>query len=187
MKNKLKALLKEIVPVIAGILIALWINNWNENRKDRNYVDRISNSINLELTETVEDIIINIEAQKSLIDTLDFYKPDDKISILDVMMKVNGINMPTIKINSWKAMSNSKIELMEYDKVSSLANIEEQKELLKYKSQNLMNFIYPNTKETGIDKKELLILIMLDIISTEATIQKQIEGILKESLLIENK
>ncbi|MDW5290710.1 hypothetical protein [Formosa sp. PL04] len=42
-------------------------------------------------------------------------------------MKVNEMYIPTIKINSWKAISNSKIELMEYDKVSTLANIEEHK------------------------------------------------------------
>jgi hypothetical protein len=177
MKKIIKALIIEIVPIIVGILIALWINNWNENRKDKNYINQISSSINKELTETTEDIIDNIASQKSLVDTLDFYKKDDKISIFDVVMKLNGIKIPTIKINSWKAISNSKIELMEYDKVSTLANIEEQKELLKTKSQNLMNFIYPNTKETGIDKKQLLKLMMLDIISTEITIQKQIEGI----------
>jgi hypothetical protein len=175
MKKNIKALIKEIFPIIVGILIALWINNWNETQKDKKYINQISSSINKELTETTEDIIDNIAIQKSLIDTLDFYKKDDKISIFDILMKVNGIQIPTIKINSWKAISNSKIELMEYDKVSTLANIEEQKEILKMKSQNLMNFIYPNTRETVIDKKELLKLMMLDIISTEITIQKQIE------------
>jgi hypothetical protein len=177
MKKIIKVLVKEIIPIIVGILIALWINNWNENRKDKKYINQISSSLNKELTETTEDITYNIENQKSLVDTLEFYKNNDKISILDIVMKVKGIKMPTIKINSWKAISNSKIELMEYNKVSTLANIEEQKELLKTKSQNLMNFIFPNTKETGIDKKELLKLMMLDIISTEKTIQKQIEGI----------
>lgn len=180
MKKNIQALVKEIVSIIIGILIALWINNWNENRKDKNYINQISISINKELTETTEDIISNVGTQKSLIDTLDFYKKDDKISILDILMKVNGINMPTIRINSWKAISNSKIELMEYDKVSTLANIEEQKEILKVKSQNLMNFVYPNTTETGIVKKELLKLMLLDIISTEVTIQKHIALIVTE-------
>ena len=78
-------------------------------------------------------------------------------------------------------ISNSKIELMEYDKVSTMANIEEQRELLKMKSQNLMNFIYPNTNETGIDKKDLLKLMILDIINTELAIQKQIDGITTDS------
>lgn len=180
MKKNIKALIKEIVPIMVGILLALWINNWNENRKDKKYIKQISSSLNKELAETTEDIIDKIAIQKSLVDTIDFYKKDDKISIFDVVMKVDGIHIPLIKINSWKAISNSKIELMEYDKVSTLANIEEQKELLKIKSQNLMNFIYPNIKETGIDKKELLKLMMSDIISTEITIQKQIEGIISE-------
>jgi hypothetical protein len=177
MKENIKAFLREIVPIIVGIMIALWINNWNENRKDKKYISQISSSIDKELTETTKEIIDNVATQKSLIDTLDFYKKDDKISIFDIVMKVNGIQMPTIKINSWKAISNTKIELMEYDKVSTLSDIEEQKELLKAKSQNLMNFIYPNTKETAVDKKELLKLLMLDIITTEITIQKQIAEI----------
>lgn len=177
MKKNIKALIKEIIPIVVGILLALWINNWNENRKDKKYITQISSSINNELIETTEDIIANKIFQKSLVDTLDFYKNYDKVSLFDILMKVDGIHMPTIKINSWKAISNSKIELMDYDKISALANIEEQKDLLKTKGENLMNFIYPNTKETGIDKKELLKLMILDIISTEVTIQKQIEGI----------
>lgn len=181
MKKNIKAFVKEIVTIIVGILIALWINNWNENRKDKKYIHHITTSINKELSETRDDIINNIATQKSLIDTLDFYKTEDKISLFDILKKVNGINIPSIKINSWKAISNSKIELMEYDKVSTMANIEEQRELLKMKSQNLMNFIYPNTNETGIDKKELLKLMILDIINTELAIQKQIDEITTDS------
>ena len=177
MKKNIRALIKEIVPIIVGILIALWINNWNESRKDNNYIDQISTSIDKELTETKQEIIDNTKIHKSLVDTIDFYKKNENVSIFEIVMKVDGIQIPTIKMNSWKAISNSKIELMKYDKVSSLANIAEQKELLKVKSQNLMDFIYPNTKETGTDKKELLKLMILDIISTEITIQKQIEKV----------
>ncbi|MDW5290709.1 hypothetical protein [Formosa sp. PL04] len=43
-----------------------------------------------------------------------------------------------------------------------------------------MNFVFPNTKETGIDKKELLKLMILDIISTEIAIKNQIEEIIKK-------
>lgn len=175
-----KYFIKEIIPVTVGILIALSISNWNENRKDKNYINQISSSIDKELNETTEDIIANKKIQNSLIDTLDFYKNYDKISLFNILTKVDGIHMPTIKINSWKAISNSKIELMEYDKISALANIEEQKELLKTKSENLMNFIYPNTKETGIEKKQLLKLMMRDIISTETTIQNEIDRIIRK-------
>ena len=180
MKKIIKSFLKEIVPIILGILIALYINNWNENTKEEKYINQILSSINKELKETNEDIKKELSFQKTLIDTLNFYKNHDEISIFDVMMKADGIHMPSIKISSWQAISRSKIELMEYDRISALATIEEQKELLISKTEHLMNFLYPNIKETGIDNKEFIILMMRDIIVTERGIQEEIEGIIKD-------
>ncbi len=178
MKKNIKAFIKEIIPVIVGILIALYINNWNENRKDKKYISQISSSINKELSETNKDLIDNLITQKSFVDTLNFYSRDNKISVLDITIKSKGIYIPAIKINSFKALSNSKIELMEYSKISALANIEEQKEILKMKTERLVDFVYSNTQETGKDKKEFMKLLMLDIISTEKALQKGIESIL---------
>ena len=180
MKKNIKAFIKEIVPIIVGILIAMYITNWNENRKDKNYIDQIFLSIDKELIETNKDIIDKISVQKSFIDTLDFYLEDNKISLLDITIKANGIHIPTIKINSWKAISNSRIELMEHDKVSALANIEEQKEILKMKTEKLGDFFYLNINETGKEKKEFMKIVMLDILSTEIPLQKGIERIIND-------
>ncbi|WP_424000693.1 hypothetical protein [Maribacter sp. IgM3_T14_3] len=69
---------------------------------------------------------------------------------------------------------------MDYEKVSSLSDIEEQKELLRIKSVKLLDFIYLNYKETGEAKKEFLRIYMLELISTEKDIQKDIQKIIKE-------
>jgi len=69
MKKITIAFFKEIIPIIVGILIALYINNWNENRKDKNYINQISTSINKELTETNDDIIETLSKQRTLIDS----------------------------------------------------------------------------------------------------------------------
>ena len=180
MKKYIKAFFKEIVPIIIGILVALYINNWNENKKDEKYINQILSSMKKELKESNQDIKEKIPQQKTLIDTLDFYKNNDKISIFDVMMKVNGIQIPKIRISSWKAISNSKIELLEYNRISDWANIEEQKEIMLSKTQYLMNFLYPNIKDTSIEKKELIMLMMQDIIVSEKDLQEQIEGIIKD-------
>ena len=178
MKENIKAFIKDIIPIVVGILVALWINNWNENRKDKNYLDQITSASNKELTDTNQDIKENLLLQKSYIDSIDAYSIDDKISLLDITLKNKGIYVPTIKINSWKAISNSKIELLDYKKISALAMIEEQKEMLKMKSMRLVDFLYANPKETGKDKKEFLKILMLDIIGTEESIQKDISNII---------
>ena len=178
MKENIKTFIKDIIPIVVGILVALWINNWNENRKDKNYLDQITSASNKELTDTNQDIKENLLLQKSYIDSIDAYLIDDKISLLDITLKNKGIYVPTIKINSWKAISNSKIELLDYKKISALAMIEEQKEMLKMKSMRLVDFLYANPKETGKDKKEFLKILMLDIIGTEESIQKDISNII---------
>ena len=56
-----------------------------------------------------------------------------------------------------------------------LRNIEEQKEILKDKTEYLMTFLYSNFHETEKSKKETLKMILIDIIQTEKTTQKIIE------------
>ena len=124
MKNYLKGLIKEMIPVLLGVLLALWINNWNENRKDRKYINNFYLSLKKEFRDTDEEITKKLPYQKVLLDTLEVYKNDETISLLEVVEKANGVNGPNIKLNYWKALSNSKIELLEYNRLSILADIE---------------------------------------------------------------
>jgi len=88
MKKIIKVFIQEIVPIIIGILIAMYINNWNEDRKDRKYINQIFSSINKELAETNDEIIDKIPLQKSLVDTLDFYSEYNKVSLIDIITKL---------------------------------------------------------------------------------------------------
>jgi hypothetical protein len=67
-KNKtgkyFKYAIGEIVLVVIGILIALSINNWNENRKERLIEIAILTDIRKDLIQTKEDLTINIKAHK---------------------------------------------------------------------------------------------------------------------------
>ncbi|MEZ5103778.1 MAG: hypothetical protein R2757_04745 [Draconibacterium sp.] len=180
MKRNIKKFFNEMIPIIVGIIIGMYITNWNENRKDRNYINQILLSLNKELIETNKDIIDKLSQQESFIDTLDFYLNDNRISILDITSKAEGIYMPTIKLNSWKAIANSKIELIEYEKVSVMVNIEEQKDDLKMKTEKLVDFLYSNIYVTEKAKKELMKIMMSDIIGKEISLQKEIEKIITD-------
>jgi uncharacterized membrane-anchored protein YhcB (DUF1043 family) len=175
MKKYLQSLIKEIIPVIIGILIALFINNWNEERKEREYVSKILNSIQSEVGETQEDIEEKLVAHNALMDTLSTYLNDETMSLQKIMNKTNGITLPKVRIHSWKAISNSRIELLDYESLSILANIEEEKNLLNEKSKYLMNFLYNNIGEKSRYKKAILMGLVNDIIGTENWILSEIE------------
>ena len=78
------------------------------------------------------------------------------------------------------APSSSKIELMKYDRISTMANIEEEKENLLSKTRILTNFTSQNIKETDADKKELIVLFMQEIIISEIGLQKEIKEIITD-------
>ncbi len=180
MKNNFKTFIKDIIPVLLGVLIALWIDNWNEERKDKKYIDHFYLSLVKELRDTNKEIIEKIPYQKALIDTLQSYSNNETLSLLMVIEKAGGVKGPRIKLNYWNALSNSKIELIEYEKLSVLAEIEEGNELLKYKQNKLLDFIYSNLTETSKKEKIILKIMMEELITTQISIQKDIQKILNE-------
>ncbi|GAA4272973.1 hypothetical protein U6A24_06825 [Aquimarina gracilis] len=180
MKNNFKGFIKDIIPVLLGVLLALWINNWNEERKDRKYIKNFYSSLIKEFRDTDKEITEKMPSQKALVDSLDFYSNNETLPLLTVIEKAGGVNGPLIKLNYWKALSNSKIELLEYKKLTILADIEEGNELLKYKRNKLLDFIYSNLTETGKKEKILLKLMMEELINTQIGVQKRIRKILNE-------
>lgn len=173
--------IKEIIPVIAGILIALFIDNWNSERKDKAFIKQVFTTVNSELKDSKADIIEKIPMQQSLIDSLEFYASNKSIKVLDIVMKSKGIYIPQIKINAWKSVSNSKIDLIDYKKLTILSNIEESKDLLSNKTDFLMNFLYSNINQTDINTKQTFKMLVLDIMQTEKTIQRNIDQYEKEN------
>ena len=167
--------LKEIIPVIAGILIALFIDNWNSDRKDKNYINQVISTINSEIKDSKEDIITIIPQHESLIKSLETQATNNKMTILEIVMNSKGINIPQIKTNAWKSVSNSKIDLIEYNKITSLSNIEDEKLILNKKSDFLMNFLYTNINSSDKNQKITLKMILMDILQTEKTMQKRME------------
>lgn len=183
LKEYIEYFIKEIIPVTAGILIALSIGNWNQNKKDQKYIKEILNITNAELDETLDDIHRVIPLQQSLVDSLDFYADDKEISLRNIVSKAEGFYIANIKDNAWKALSVSKIELIDYRLISAFSNLQEQKELLKTKSTNISNFLYQNLYDAGRDKKEAFKLMILDAMTTEKAARQSIEEVKKRKML----
>lgn len=157
-----KHLLFEIVPVVFGILLALLINNWNEERKDRAYLQKMLAASREELAETRGHLEEVVEGQATLLDTLDRYREDARVSIYDIIAKAGGITMPTVRHNAWAAIANGQIELLDYETINALSTIAEGKENLRFKSERMAEYVYDNMTEKGADEKGTLEILLRD-------------------------
>lgn len=183
-KNKtgkyFKYAIGEIILVVIGILIAISINNWNENKKNKKYLNQIFSSIENELKESNKDIKRVIPKQLASVDTIDVYLNNEKVTLYEIMMRANGIQMPAIKTNSWNAIANSKIELIEYEKLSALSDIEERKENLTQRIEKQMEYIFQNFEKSDKNKKIIVRMMILDIVGAEKELQSKIEELIKK-------
>ena len=180
MRNNLNGFIKDIVPVLVGVLIALLINSWNDARKDQDYMNDFYISLKKEFQDTNKEIIDKTPYQNILLDTLEFYLKNEDLTLIDILGKAGGLKGPRIRLNYWKSISDSKLELMSYEKLSILADIEDGSELLTYKRNKLLDFIYENLTVTGSKEKMILKLMLEELVRTQRSVQKDILKILND-------
>ncbi len=178
--KQINYIIKEVIPIIIGILIALFINNWNEERKDKKYLNQMFSSIESELEESNIDIKRVIPKQLASVDTLEVYLNNEKVTLYEIIMRSNGIQKPIIKTNTWNAIANSKIELIEYEKLSALSAIEEGKQNLTSRIEKQMDYIFNNFEKADRNKKIIVKMMMLDIIGAEKELQSKIEKLIRK-------
>ena len=92
------------------------------------------------------------------------------------------LHFPAIKNNSWKAVANSRIEIVDFEKLSSLTDIDDGREGLKLKGEKLLDFIYDKLKDTSQEKKEVLMLLITDVIWTTESLQSNIEAFINNEV-----
>lgn len=158
-----KKLLREMVPVILGVLIALFINNLNEQRKDRQYVKTMMHAINEEIIENKKELNEIAIERNQLLDTITHYKNED-LSIGNIISKNNGIGGVSIRNTAWRSMMNSRMDLMDYKKISLLTDIGDQKELLSIQLKKMIDLVYENgatTDPKDMEKFEMMIQSMM--------------------------
>jgi len=112
----------EIVLVVIGILIALSINNWNENRKERNkeliYLNNIKEDIKLNIASLEVFIVTRDETVNSVAIVLEYFNGKQKIDH-------NTFNFHNINILEWYPFvqhSNTYEELMNSGKFAIISN-----------------------------------------------------------------
>ena len=109
MENKtgkyFKYAIGEIILVVIGILIALQINNWNENRKQNNIVRNYYYQLEEDLDDEVQNLKAEIIRISESIDSYENYLELTKESNLELIAMINALT--EVKLAFWYPSFNS--------------------------------------------------------------------------------
>lgn len=167
-----KKILLETIPVIIGVLIALFIGDWKSTQDDQKYMNKMIGVMKEEASVKFEDFDRIIPTHLSMIDTISYYTEDPDVPILHLFAKNNGFKLPSVNNRTWTAVINNRIELIDIETLRILNDIDALKELTAKKTDVITDFIYENVNESSSKQKEMLRLHFLNLLESEITLFK---------------
>ena len=163
----LTKLVLDTIPVIFGVLIALFIGDWKKDLDDQRYMDRMIESMKEEAQVNFDDFDKIIPLHLRMIDTIDFYLEDPNISVLDLFVKNNGFKLPSVSNSTWTAVINNRIELVDIETLKILNGMDGLTELTSSKVKTITDFTYQNMNASSQESKETLKIHFLNLVESE--------------------
>lgn len=113
----------EIVLVVIGILIALQINQWNENRKENNALKTLTENLNNEFQKNLEELEIDLSRVKKSItasNTLLSYSGSKNIEVDNII--IDSLIYYAVSNPTWNPSSYVLNDIKNSGKLSTLKN-----------------------------------------------------------------
>ena len=167
MKKALSIIFLDTIPVIFGVLIALFIGDWKREQDDTKYMNKMIGVMKEEARDNFNDFDQIIPTHIRMIDTIDYYLQDEEVSIMLLFAKNKGFKLPSVNNRTWTAVINNRIELVDIETLKIVNDIDEFKEVTAKKTDILTAFIYANMNEVSSESKETMRLHFLNLIETE--------------------
>jgi hypothetical protein len=184
---------KEITIVVIGVLIAVSIGNYKERVDNEKYIEKTLLAIknDIKLSQSDLDTVFNrhIELFEILREKLEGSEPiDPKLTLGELIASSGGFQVTVSKNISLRFFINHKAELLEYDIISKLLDIETQSVVLEEKARRLTNFFYENIDKGGEEVIFKLAYYLNDILDSENTLLESYSEFLdKNQKKLENK
>ncbi len=183
--KKIKHYSIDFIIVTAGVLIALFLNNFKENHQERKYHTASVETIKNEIEANYKQLESVIEKQKNLLDTINKYTTSD-MSIGELIVgKSGGLKGTTLSNSGLEFYKKNQLNLIDFELMNKLIGIDKTIRLIDVKMEKLLDFLYPNLFVNSEESKKLTIFQLNNLLSSETYLMKQYKEFIDE--YIENK
>jgi hypothetical protein len=133
----------ELVTVIAGILIALFVNSVQEGRTDKKILDETLHALSLEFDKNRENINSKSDRLQRFRDTLEFYRKYESLSVYDLTLKSPGLTAVELFTTNWQVtLSSNSLRLMNFETITLLSKIDAKHKELIDQAAILTSLVY---------------------------------------------
>jgi hypothetical protein len=175
--------LKEITIVVIGVLIAVSISNYKERLEDDAYLKKTLRAIEGEMVSSRADVDTVLTKHIDLYENLENQFEENAQTLGEFIMSSGGIQIAVVKNVSLRFFISNKAELLEFDVISQLLEIESLTNLYSLNMERLTAFAYDNIHSTNKEVMTKFSYLLSDVIDSEQTLMELYEEFSKENQL----
>ncbi len=179
-KNQIVYFLQEIAIVVVGVLIAVSIGNYKEKMDNKKYIQKTLSAIENEINLSQEEVNAVLIKHTNLIDSLSNKIYDNEQNLGEIIGNLGGVQFPLIKNVSLRFFISNKAELVDFELISQLLEIEEQTNMLSDKMKRLADYTYDNMNDKKVESKIKFAYLLANVIDTEETLLESYSVLLEE-------
>jgi hypothetical protein len=121
----LKKFCLDMLPVIAGVVIGMFVNSYTEEQKNQSMLKNTLQALSNEFTENGYELKKKLPQHRRIIDSLTYYKDDEQFSLYEVLLKAEGLQDSKISTTNWRAaLNNYSLQLINFPTIKLLSTIE---------------------------------------------------------------
>jgi hypothetical protein len=173
--------LQEVSIVVIGVLIAVSIGNYKEKEDNEKYIKKtllaIENEIQLSQTDLDSVLTRHLELYEILGDKIG----ENEETLGELISSSGGFQVAAIQNVSLRFFISNKAELLEFQLISQLLDIELKSESLKDKIKLLSDFAYDHVREKDDEVKIKFAYLLANVIDGEQTLSESYSSFLEEN------
>ncbi len=183
MKNRKGVLyfLREVIIVVIGVLIAVSLGNLKERIENNNYLEKTLLAIESEIKISQAEVDSVLQLHNVLADSLENYDFVKEQTLGEMISSLGGFQAATIKNISLRFFIANKAELLEFNLISQLLEIEYISVILSDKIKRLVDFTYDNINNSDLEVMVSFSYLLSDVIDSEKSLTQLYANFLKEN------
>jgi hypothetical protein len=171
-ENRLGYFIQEIVIVAIGVAIAVSIGDFKEYLDNQDYIEKTLTAVKKEIKLSQSELDTVLQRHYLLIESFENAIEDNDQSLGELISVLGGVQFPLIKNISLRFFISQKADLVDFELISRLLEIEEHTNVLSDKMKRLADFAYENINNTEEESKITFAYLLYDDIDSEETLMK---------------
>jgi len=173
--------LKEISIVVIGVVIAVSIGNYKENKDNEMYIEKTLLAVENEIKLSQSEIDTVLNRHIKLYEKLENEIGENEQTLGELISSSGGFQVASIKNVSLRFFISNKAELLEFQLISQLLDIELKSEMLSDKIKLLSDFAYDNVNDGNEEVKIKFAYLLANVIDGEQTLLESYSSFLEEN------